>query len=86
MFSNRTPAILVLRSLINAPDFRQAMPLIDRTVPFILSIEALMANLFFEYVEGLNNKALEIYNGTGAAIDLAAYAARCISTAVPLLV
>lgn len=33
-----------------------------------------MANLFFsEYVEGLNNnKALEIYNGTGAAIDLAA--------------
>ena len=33
-----------------------------------------MANLFFsEYIEGSsNNKALEIYNGTGAAIDLAA--------------
>ncbi|MCP6762338.1 MAG: lamin tail domain-containing protein [Fischerella sp. CENA71] len=32
----------------------------------------LMANLFFsEYIEGSsNNKALEIYNGTGAAIDL----------------
>jgi predicted extracellular nuclease len=33
-----------------------------------------MADLFFsEYIEGSsNNKALEIYNGTGAAIDLAA--------------
>jgi uncharacterized protein len=33
-----------------------------------------MADLFFsEYIEGTsNNKALEIYNGTGAAIDLAA--------------
>jgi uncharacterized protein len=33
-----------------------------------------MADLFFsEYVEGSsNNKALEIYNGTGAAINLAA--------------
>lgn len=32
------------------------------------------ADLFFsEYIEGSgNNKALEIYNGTGAAIDLAA--------------
>lgn len=29
--------------------------------------------LFSEYVEGSsNNKALEIYNGTGAAVDLAA--------------
>ncbi|NEQ22582.1 MAG: hypothetical protein F6K28_26055, partial [Microcoleus sp. SIO2G3] len=33
-----------------------------------------MADLFFsDYIEGSsNNKALEIYNGTGAAIDLAA--------------
>jgi predicted extracellular nuclease len=32
-----------------------------------------MADLFFsEYIEGSsNNKALEIYNNTGAAIDLA---------------
>lgn len=34
-----------------------------------------MADLFFsEYIEGSsNNKALEIFNGTGAAIDLSAY-------------
>jgi hypothetical protein len=37
-------------------------------------METLMADLFFsEYIEGTsNNKALEIYNGTGTAIDLAA--------------
>jgi hypothetical protein len=37
-------------------------------------METSMADLFFsEYIEGSsNNKALEIYNGTGAAIDLAA--------------
>ncbi|MBW6474544.1 MAG: lamin tail domain-containing protein, partial [Anaerolineaceae bacterium] len=37
-------------------------------------VQAASAELFFsEYIEGSsNNKALEIYNGTGAAIDLAA--------------
>jgi predicted extracellular nuclease len=36
--------------------------------------EAVSADLFFsEYVEGTsNNKALEIFNGTGAPVDLAA--------------
>ena len=41
--------------------------------------------LFFsEYIEGsANNKALEIFNGTGAPINLAAgdYKCRCTSTA-----
>ena len=39
------------------------------------SVAALPTNLFFsEYAEGSsNNKYLEIYNGTGAAVDLSAY-------------
>ena len=46
-------------------------------VPLVASVESAGATpteLFFsEYVEGSsNNKALEIYNGTGAAVDLAA--------------
>ncbi|MFL6170873.1 MAG: hypothetical protein ACJ711_14470, partial [Ornithinibacter sp.] len=47
-------------------------------VPVVLAPVAASAaastDLFFsEYVEGSsNNKALEIYNGTGAAVDLAA--------------
>ena len=46
------------------------------------------SDLFFsEYIEGSsNNKALEIFNGTGAPIDLAtrgATASRCTSTARP---
>ncbi len=38
------------------------------------SVQAATSDLFFsEYIEGSsNNKALEIYNGTGAAVDLAA--------------
>jgi predicted extracellular nuclease len=40
----------------------------------LLAPSAAFGQVFFsEYVEGTsNNKALEIYNGTGAAIDLAA--------------
>ena len=46
------------------------------------------SDLFFsEYIEGSsNNKALEIFNGTGASIDLAtrrATTSRCTSTAPP---
>lgn len=45
------------------------------SVPFgAQPAEAVSSDLFFsEYIEGSsNNKALEIYNGTGAAVDLAA--------------
>lgn len=43
-------------------------------LPVRASVSAAPADLFFsEYIEGSsNNKALEIYNGTGAAVDLAA--------------
>lgn len=43
-------------------------------VPSRQPVQAAAAELFFsEYIEGSsNNKALEIYNGTGAAVDLAA--------------
>jgi predicted extracellular nuclease len=43
-------------------------------IPTPLSARAAPTELFFsEYIEGSsNNKALEIYNGTGAAVDLAA--------------
>lgn len=45
------------------------------------------ADLFFsEYIEGSsNNKALEIYNDTGADVNLAngEYNARCSSTVIP---
>ena len=42
--------------------------------PLAASADAAPTELFFsEYIEGSsNNKALEIYNGTGAAVDLAA--------------
>ena len=47
--------------------------------------ELLAADLFIsEYIEGSsNNKALEIFNDTGAPIDLATgvYAVKCTSTA-----
>jgi uncharacterized protein len=43
-------------------------------IPTQISVTATASELFFsEYIEGTsNNKALEIYNATGAAIDLAA--------------
>jgi hypothetical protein len=43
-------------------------------VPTFRPVQAAPAELFFsEYIEGSsNNKALEIFNGTGAAVDLAA--------------
>jgi predicted extracellular nuclease len=43
-------------------------------VPFRSSASASLTDLYFsEYVEGSgNNKALEIYNGTGADVDLGA--------------
>ena len=45
------------------------------TAAAVMSTQAQNPNVFFsEYVEGSsNNKALEIYNGTGAAIDLGNY-------------
>lgn len=48
------------------------MALVIATLPMQSAQAATPAELFFsEYVEGSsNNKALEIYNGTGAAVDL----------------
>ncbi len=51
------------------------LSLVVTSVPWTgIQVQAQATELFFsEYIEGSsNNKALEIYNGTGAAIDLAA--------------
>ncbi|MGH2446834.1 MAG: lamin tail domain-containing protein, partial [Candidatus Limnocylindria bacterium] len=56
-------------------------------VPFVVPAPARAAptDLFFsEYIEGSSfNKALEIYNGTGASIDLSAYSVELYSNGSP---
>ena len=44
-----------------------------QTLILVLPVFIFAQNLYFsEYIEGSsNNKAIEIYNGTGAAVDLA---------------
>ena len=61
---SKIQAILVVVSLLASPFIGLAPPTMAAT-----------ADLFFsEYIEGSNyNKALEIYNGTGAAVDLSTY-------------
>jgi hypothetical protein len=52
--------------------------LTDKTAWAFTTMEEMTGDLFFsEYIEGSsNNKALEIYNGTGADIDLSSYVIR----------
>lgn len=63
----KSPAYKVLASLV-------ILALFLALVPPAQNASAMATELFFsEYIEGSsNNKALEIYNGTGAAVDLAA--------------
>lgn len=60
----------------NAADFTTGTPNPHNTTsPFhVCSVPAMATKLFFsEYIEGSsNNKALEIYNGTGATVNLSA--------------
>jgi len=60
-------------------------PSFDGTIAIIPSAFQVPADLFFsEYIEGptgFNNKCLEIYNGTGAPINLAGYALNLYNTA-----
>src|SRR5215208_5863914 len=62
----RLVALLLVFSLL-------ALAIPTRFIPFIPSAEAAAGDLFFsEYIEGSsNNKALEIYNPSGAAVNLA---------------
>ena len=78
----KSPAYKVLTSLV-------ILALFLALVPPAQSASAMATELFFsEYIEGSsNNKALEIFNGTGAAVDLAAggITSRCILTAARAL-
>src|SRR5215208_7172714 len=62
----RLVALLLVFSLL-------ALAIPTRFIPFIPSAEAAAGDLFFsEYIEGSsNNKALEIYNPSGASVNLA---------------
>ncbi|HSO26438.1 MAG TPA: ExeM/NucH family extracellular endonuclease, partial [Anaerolineales bacterium] len=62
------------RSFLNALVILALMAGFFSLTPAALPARAATSDLFFsEYIEGSsNNKALEIYNGTGAAVDLAA--------------
>ncbi|MEW6403345.1 MAG: ExeM/NucH family extracellular endonuclease [Chloroflexota bacterium] len=61
------------RSLFKMFSVFMILALVLMALP-IQNVQAATSELFFsEYIEGSsNNKALEIYNGTGAAVDLAA--------------
>ncbi len=69
---------------------RVAVGALAVAVPVVLTpppASAAPTDLFFsEYIEGTsNNKAVEIYNGTGAAVDLAAggYTVQVFSNGAP---
>src|SRR5690606_7067468 len=52
-----------------------AVTMVVPSVPAIVKAESVAADLFIsEYVEGSSfNKAIELYNGTGQAVDLSNY-------------
>src|SRR5687768_5427098 len=68
LFSRKMTAFLIFSSLVSG------FLLLTQVMPFMRSAEAAATDLFFsEYIEGSsNNKALEIYNGTAAPVNLGA--------------
>ena len=59
--------------VVDAVDIDQAGSYFVLVTPFVIE-DACAPDLFFsEYIESGANKLIEIYNGTGAAVDLADY-------------
>src|SRR5687767_11860451 len=72
---NTLEASQIVSTSLSMPIQRGFALLVSLALPLAApaAIRAAVTELFFsEYIEGSsNNKALEIYNGTGAAVDLA---------------
>jgi predicted extracellular nuclease len=74
---NRAPALTLLFPILLAACAERELPTAAAAAANPqMSVSATVSELFLsEYIEGTsNNKALEIYNGTGLAVDLTANA------------